>query len=156
MKIEISRCLDLRYKSKSNTYPVCIRIYHNRKYDYVKTGIYLTEIEYEGLHSSKIKPALKDMLKGILKVESLVTSYLNVNSTYDIKKIRSYVSNSNNTDLILSEGCNFYSENIFDWFDKKIDSLRSNSQFGSAECYTSTKNVYMNYCNWQLTLQRFS
>jgi len=145
LKIEISRYLDTRYKSKNNTYPVSIRIYHNRKYDYVKTGIYLTEIEYEELHSSKIKSALKEVLKSIVKVETLITSYLNSSSAYDIKKIRAYISELPNANIIQDNSFDTQTDNIFDWFDKKIDSLRSNSQFGSAECYTSTKNVYMDY-----------
>ena len=142
MKITISDCLDVRYKSRDDTHPVCIRIYCNRRYDYVQTGIYLTEIEYGDIHSSKIKPALKDTLRNILDAEAKVYDYLDGNNAYDIRKIRLLLKYSSNLEIVHGTNVSINSENIFDWFDKKINTLRNNGQFGSAECYAVTKNVY--------------
>ena len=145
MKVQIDRYLDLKYKSKNNTFPVCIRLYYKRRYDYVKTGVFLTETEYEDLFSSKIKPSLKELLKAINEVEGIVSTYTNSGTVYDIGKIRSQVLNFNNGDLIQKVKPNFNSGDVFDWFDKKIKTCKTNKQFGSAESYESTKNVYKNH-----------
>ena len=145
MKIQINRCLDLRYKSKNNTFPVCIRLYYNRRYDYVKTGVLITETEYEDLFSSKIKPSLKELLKAINQLEGIVSAYINSCTVYDIGSIRSQVLNFNNGDLIHKVKPNFNLSNVFDWFDKKIKTCKTNKQFGSAESYKSTKNVYKDH-----------
>jgi hypothetical protein len=50
MNFEVSRYLDRRYKSKSGTYPVLIRIYCNRKSRDVKTGVSLSEEEFQQLY----------------------------------------------------------------------------------------------------------
>ena len=145
MKIEISRCLDLRYKSKGSLYPVCIRIYHNRRYDYIKTGIHLSKEEYENLHSSKIKSALKERLKTVVDVETLVTTYLDDNSPFDIDRIRACVFNSNKDKFNIPAKTIKHSDNVFDWFENKIQLCKKNKQFGSGESYQSTKSVYQDY-----------
>ncbi len=146
MKIAVNRCLDLRYKTQNNTYPVCIRIYYNRKYDYVKTGIHLSTTEYDELHASKLRPALKETLKRVVEVEGLVSKYLNGKNPYDIKLIRQYVIGRDEA-IPISSKKNLLSLNIFDWFDEKIEACRKNKQFGSAESYTSTKSVFKDLFN---------
>jgi hypothetical protein len=111
----------------------------------VQTGIYLTEIEYGDIHSSKIKLSLKDTLRNILDAEAKVSNYLDGNNAYDISKIRLLVKDSSKLKIVHGTNVSINSKNIFDWFDKKINTLRNNRQFGSAVCYAVTKNVYRDY-----------
>ncbi|HEX8332494.1 MAG TPA: site-specific integrase [Segetibacter sp.] len=145
MKIEISRCLDLRYKTKNNTYPICVRLYYNRKYSYINTGEYLTKNDYDDLFASKIRSQLKGVLKNVVETETLVSAYLSRNSIFDIKALRKHLAIIKGDHIIEDTLPVQHSSNVFDWFDIKIQSLKLNKQFGSAESYQSTKSVFLSY-----------
>jgi integrase len=146
MNFQVSRYLDKRYKSPSLTYPVTIRIYHNRKNDDVKTGIKLTEEDFKALHSPKVRPHLKEVLARITEVQQLVETYLESVRLYNIEELRAYVNDGGNVEPKVAAGAvSSKSQNVFDWFDLKIEMLDKANQLGSKESYQSTKNVYQRF-----------
>ena len=66
------------------------------------------------------------MLKVISEIEGIVSTYINSYKVYNIGKIRSQVLNFNNGDLIQKIKSNPDSNNIFEWFDKKIETCKTN------------------------------
>jgi hypothetical protein len=79
----MSKFPDLRYKSQNNTFAVYICLYYNRKYNYIKTVVFLTQSEYEDLYSSK-KIYPKDSDKAMLEVDDVVFNYIDCCKVYDI------------------------------------------------------------------------
>lgn len=45
--VKVELMLDNRYAQKNNTYAICVRLYHERKYHYLKTGYSLTPQEFK-------------------------------------------------------------------------------------------------------------
>ena len=66
------------------------------------------------------------MLKAISEIEGIALTYINSYKVYNIGKIRSQVLNFNNGDLIQKIKSNPDSNNIFEWFDKKIETCKTN------------------------------
>lgn len=145
MQIQLSRCLDTRYKPENGKYPVCIRLYKCRKYDYVQTGVYLTPNEYEKLQLTKYSVVFKNEFQTIGDIEALITQYLNY-QVYNIKAIRAHVNEKILTlRAVTLPEFTILSEDVIYWFIHKIKQLKKNQQFGSAESYTSTMNVLQNF-----------
>ena len=66
------------------------------------------------------------MLKVISEIEGIALTYINSCKVYNIGKILSQVLNFNNGDLIQKIKSNPDSNNIFEWFDKKIETSKTN------------------------------
>jgi integrase/recombinase XerD len=146
MQFEISRYLDTRYQSKKDlTYPVTIRIYHDRKTDLLKTGISLTEQEFADIHAPRVKSGLSDALKKITLVESIANDYVTSARSYNIKQLRLQVTNTNLVFPSTEHHLNNHSQNVFEYFQRKIDLCKKGKQYGSAEAYQSTMNVFKRY-----------
>jgi len=150
MNIKISRYLDKRYKSKDNTFPVTIRLYCNRKYDLVPTGIALTDQQFSSLQLSRCHSSLQSALGQICEVEAKVRQYLRHSPNYNLSDLKAFALNSpNRTSQLQPAIMSPIEVNVLSYFEKKIQLCKSGQQYGSAECYQSTLNVIKRLCNKQ-------
>lgn len=90
--VRVELVLDTRYLHNNGEYPVCIRLYHNRKYRYVSIGYSMNVGEF-----SDMNPKDDEALRGIFNNYCEKVRNQTANGWFDLKSADFSASNANGT-----------------------------------------------------------
>lgn len=129
MKATTAAVLDTRYqKVSSDTYPVRLRITHNKIQKYFPTKFSMTEKEWKTMKGSR-PGNLKDTLLEITAIESKAAGIIDKMKTFSFDQFKKKFDLTSNGVGLVSTA-----------FDNYIKSLSENDQVATANLYGNAKN----------------
>lgn len=121
--------LDTRRIKNDNTYPVKLRITHNREQKYYFTGINLTKSDFEKTESTKPRGNFKETKIFLNSVEQKARNIINVLDEFSFEKFKKHFLNTKSNQ-----------QDVFKAYELRIDELKQEGRVATASGYLYSLN----------------
>lgn len=121
--------LETRFPRKDGTFPVKLRVTHNRKQKYYGLGISLSEEDYKKVFGDNPKGPHKTIRKNLLNEEERAINIIEKMEAFDFKKFEN---------LILMKSDDTF--DIFTYYNRYIKSLSADGRAGTSSSYVCSRN----------------
>jgi integrase/recombinase XerD len=121
--------LEKRFPHKDGTFPVKLRVTHNRKQKYYSIGTSLSEEDYQKLFTEKPRKPIRELRDKILGEEKKALSIIEKLPDFDFQKFEKQI-------LILKDDTN----NIFHYYTEYIKLLTRDGRAGNSSSYECSQN----------------